>query len=183
MSGTAVLALVLLLVLYDCYHGGEHGPRLRARAETAPSALASFVAVSLFTFAGHTEVVSVVRSMGEEAPRYRAIASAVLLVCVPLIMGFGAAAASCMGRRTPSNVLLGLHSELGTWAKLFMSLAIFFSLPVKMFPAVQALEPLLVPSGAPCRRAAMCVGLATNTNAPIPMRHCQCTNTIAPTPL
>ena len=120
MSGTAVLALVLLLVLYDCYHGDEHGPRLRARAETAPSALASFVAVSLFTFAGHTEVVSVVRSMGEEAPRYRAIASAVLLVCVPLIMGFGAAAASCMGRRTPSNVLLGLHSELGTWAKLFM---------------------------------------------------------------
>ena len=192
VSGTAVLALVLLLVLYpnpnasgptsvsnpdpspnrrpnqvlyDCYHGDEHGPRLRTRAETAPSALASFVAVSLFTFAGHTEVVSVVRSMGEEAPRYRAIASVVLLVCVPLIMGFGAAAASCMGRRTPSNVLLGLQSELGTWAKLFMSLAIFFSLPVKMFPAVQALEPVLVPSRAPCLRAAMCAGLALCSSA------------------
>ena len=130
-----------------------------------PSALASFVAVSLFTFAGHTEVVSVVRSMGEEAPRYRAIASAVLLVCVPLIMGFGAAAASCMGRRTPSNVLLGLHSELGTWAKLFMSLAIFFSLPVKMFPAATQVERLILrPDGPFWRRSLMCVGLAVTSS-------------------
>ena len=41
-----------------------------------------------------------------------------------------------------------------------MSLAIFFSLPVKMFPAVQALERRLVPRDAPRARAALCVGLA-----------------------
>ena len=70
VSGTAVLAIVLLMVLWDCYHGTEHGPRLRSHAVASPSALASFVAVSLFTFAGHTEVVSVIRSMGAEAPRY-----------------------------------------------------------------------------------------------------------------
>ena len=68
VSGTAVLAIVLLMVLWDCYHGTEHGPRLRSHAVASPSALASFVAVSLFTFAGHTEVVSVIRSMGAEVP-------------------------------------------------------------------------------------------------------------------
>jgi len=161
VSGTAVL----LMVLWDCYHGTEHGPRLRSHAVASPSALASFVAVSLFTFAGHTEVVSVIRSMGAEAPRYRTIPTLVLLVCVPLIMGFGAAAATCLGRRTPNNVLLGLHSEVGTWAKLFMSLSIFFSLPVKMFPAVQALERIFVPPDAPCARATMCVSLALCSSA------------------
>ena len=57
-------------------------------------------------------MVSVVGSMGTEAPRYRSIAAGVLLVCVPLIIGFGVAAAACLGRRTPDNVLLGLHSEV-----------------------------------------------------------------------
>ena len=52
-----------------------------------------------------------------QAPRYRTIASVMLLVCVPLIMGFGAVAATCLGRRTPDNVLLGLHSEVRTPAK------------------------------------------------------------------
>jgi amino acid permease len=66
VSGTAVLALVLVMVLWDCYHRTEHGPRLRSHAAASPSALASFVAVSLFTFAGHTEVISVMRSMGAE---------------------------------------------------------------------------------------------------------------------
>ena len=54
---------------------------------------------------------------------------------------------------------------MGTWAKLFMSLSIFFSLPVKMFPAVQALERIAVPADAPCARAAMCVGLALCSSA------------------
>jgi len=55
--------------------------------------------------------------------------------------------------------------QVGTWAKLFMSLSIFFSLPVKMFPAVQALERIFVPPDAPCARAAMCVSLALCSSA------------------
>ena len=55
-SGTAVLGIVLVAVLWDGCHGAEHGPPLRADAASSTSALASFVAVSLFSFAGHTEV-------------------------------------------------------------------------------------------------------------------------------
>ena len=46
-------------------------------------------------------MLSVVGAMGEEAPRYRAIAARVLVVCVSLVAGFGAAAATALGRFGP----------------------------------------------------------------------------------
>ena len=57
-SGTAILAFVLLAVLWEGFaaEGAGHGPRLRPHAAPSPSALASFVGVGLFAFAGEIAI-------------------------------------------------------------------------------------------------------------------------------
>lgn len=164
-AGTAILFVVLVAVLWDGYSSGyARGPPLPRHTAPSVSSLASFLGVGLFTFAGHTEVVPVVCSMGADAPRFRVIAAALLFFGVPAIGLFSVAAAAAFGLGTPQNIMLALHSEQGSLLKLLISLAAFFSLPVKMFPAVATVERLVLqPDGPAWLRTLVCVGLAASS--------------------
>jgi len=184
-SGTAMLVVVLVAVLYEGYKQEHADPAQPAAGSTpilyrgslggssrppkaAPppslSAVAAFMGVALFTFNGHDTVVPIVVSMGSAAPRFREIACWLLGVGVPAICGFSAAAAAAFGPRTPNNVLLALHSEQASVLKLLTAAVVFFTLPVKMFPAVAQLEPLLLRPDAPAwRRGALCCACASSS--------------------
>ena len=164
-SGTAILFVVLVAVLWDGYSSGyERGPPLPRHTVPALSSVASFLGVGLFTFAGHTEVVPVVCSMGADAHHFRVIAAALLFFGVPAIGLFSVAAAAAYGLGTPQNIMLALHSEQGMLLKLLISLVAFFSLPVKMFPAVATVEKLILrPDGPAWLRTLVCIGLAVSS--------------------
>lgn len=164
-SGTAILFVVLVAVVWDGYSSDHaRGPPLPRHTAPSLSSVASFFGVSLFTFAGHTEVVPVVCSMGADAPRFRVIATALLLFGVPAVGLFSVAAAAAYGLGTPQNIILALHSKQGSLLKLLISLVAFFSLPVKMFPAVTTVERLVLrPDGPAWQRTLMCMGLAASS--------------------
>ena len=72
-SGTAILAFVLLAVLWEGFaaEGAGHGPRLRPHAAPSPSALASFVGVGLFAFAGEIAISDRELAVRPPAARWR----------------------------------------------------------------------------------------------------------------
>ena len=67
------------------------------------AALGSFVGISIFTFAGHGEVVPIVLSLGASHPRHAPYPKLVLLlsgIALPVFIGFSLAAMFCFGEET-----------------------------------------------------------------------------------
>ena len=148
--GTATMLLSLLLVLREA---SLQAPARRAQhlwEFELPSAshLASFAGVALFTFAGHSETVAIVQSLGEERERYGRIALFVAFSCIPVVTCVAVTACVGFGSRTAKNILLNVHSSSGTVLKLTLSAVAFLSMPVKMFPASQIAEDVLLAGSA-----------------------------------
>ena len=159
-AGTAMLGIALALVLADASRQPHaivlanastqpHGTRahgLFALRAVQPSQMAAFLGIAIFTFAGHSETLSVVQSLGSQRARYVEISLTIALVGVPLIAAFSLAAYAGYGDATQKNILLNAHSRLASLVKLLLSAVAFFSLPLKMFPANQLIESLFIPS-------------------------------------
>ena len=160
--GTALLGIVIAMVLFESLMVASTERPAASDAAMGGSGLASFLGVVLYTFAGHSETLPIARSMGDEVSRYHHIAGALLGLAVPAVTGFSAVAAVAHGAETPVNILLAFHSGASSALKAAMSAAIFFSLPLKMAPATQTLEPLLPCGDGPLLwlRPALRVGLA-----------------------
>lgn len=139
--GTAVLLLALLTVLGEGLASPhEAAPRL---ASFDPSAVAPFIGVGLFTFTGHDSTVAVVLSMGERKGEYSSILLALATAGVGVILAYALACAVLYGDETQGNILLSVDGGLAAGLKACMSVAVLFSLPIKMFPASQIVEEAL----------------------------------------
>jgi len=62
---------------------------------------------------------------------------------VPAVIGYSAVSSTSFGC-PPVNILLAVHSMLASALKLLTASVAIFSLPVKMFPAVQEVESALI---------------------------------------
>ena len=158
--GTAALLAALCVIVYegcashtmptDGLSDAAAGRMLRARHASAnlPSlaALGSFAGITTFTFCGHSEVVTVVRSFGVAHPRdapYRRVVVAMGCVAIPAVLAFALSAMRCFGDGLAKNVLLSVHSRTAALLKLLMAAAVLASCALKMFPAFDVLESAL----------------------------------------
>lgn len=141
--GTCCLCLVMIFLLRDA--SLTYGT-LAPEPAVVPSATACalFFGCVSFTFGGHSVALPACRSMGSTSPRFGAVMATLGFVGVPLSAGFGALAAIGFGQAVPSNVLLASSLERTVAPRLAMSLTILMGLPVKMFPATELVEALVL---------------------------------------
>ena len=112
--------------------------------------LGSFVGITIFTFAGHSEVVPVALSLLEGGPRahprdvpYGLIVFLVAAVAIPIFLGFALVANHCFDGAPSRNILLSVHSNAAAILKALMAAAVVFTCPLKMFPAFEITEAAL----------------------------------------
>lgn len=173
--GTCALAITLCLVLHEGCAGphddaaaaagaaASSGRRLldptafdpKAASNAPPSeappasfvgALAQFVGISIFSFAGHDSVVPVMLSFGKAHPRdapYTWLIFCLGGVAIPGVLAFASTASACFGALATKNILLAIHTQVASALKLLMAAAIFFTCPIKMFPAFDICEASL----------------------------------------
>ncbi|KAL3908131.1 MAG: hypothetical protein SGPRY_009917, partial [Prymnesium sp.] len=104
--GTVCLAVCLLLVMCDASQQPRHNQSWLYSIPPDPSGVASFLGVSLFTFTGHSEVIAIVQSLGEERWRYKQITQALCALGIPAIFTFAVVAYEGYGPRTEKNIFV-----------------------------------------------------------------------------
>uniref|UniRef100_A0A6V2Z9D5 Amino acid transporter transmembrane domain-containing protein n=2 Tax=Emiliania huxleyi TaxID=2903 RepID=A0A6V2Z9D5_EMIHU len=81
--------------------------------------------------------------MGERKGEYSSILLALATAGVGVILAYALACAVLYGDETQGNILLSVDGGLAAGLKACMSVAVLFSLPIKMFPASQIVEEAL----------------------------------------
>lgn len=110
------------------------------------SALGTFAGISIFTFAGHSEVVPVVLSFGVAHPRhapYSFVSAVTACIAIPATVGFSVGAVRCFADAVRKNILLSVHTRMAALLKALMAISALLTCPIKMFPASQIIEAAL----------------------------------------
>jgi len=123
-------------------------PDMHMAAWVAPpewriSSTCSFFGIAAFTFAGHTEAVPIYLNMASPE-HYHGIVVAMGILSYVLVCAVAAIAYSAYGDSTSAIIFQNMDGPCADFAKLCMCFVIYFTLPLKLFPAVQVIEGTIV---------------------------------------
>lgn len=108
------------------------------------SGLCTFFGVAAFAFSAHAEVVAV-ESDVQEGSKYLGILDICMSFTALLYVSFALFAYGSFGGDTSSNIFLNLGEHtFVTIVKLCMSIVVCFNYPITLFPAMQALDDILM---------------------------------------
>lgn len=105
--------------------------------------ISTFFGIAAFTFAGQGEVIPIYLSM-ENRQDYGRVLCGVGFVAWLANVAVGAVVFSAYGDDTQANVFQTLDGMAAGIAKVSMSSVIYATLPLKLFPAVQVMEAILI---------------------------------------
>jgi len=101
--------------------------------------LAVFLGSTVFMFSGHAEVVAIVKPMADRSEYLKVLLTSVGFLFV-IYMIFGIVVYVSFGEVTDGLIFNNMSGTPVSITKIFHSLAILFSIPVKLWPAFEAIE-------------------------------------------
>lgn len=109
----------------------------------SPAGVSTFFGIAAFTFAGQGEVIPIYLSM-EKREDYGRVLCGVGSLSLLVNVALGALVFSAYGDNTKDNLFENLEGVAASIAKVGMSSVMYASLPLKLFPAVQVVEAVLI---------------------------------------
>jgi len=103
------------------------------------SGMAVFLGSTIFMFSGHAEVIAIVKPMSDRSQYPKVLLSSIAILFSIYIV-FGVAVYISFGAHTEGLIFNNMDGNLVAGTKVFHSLAILFSIPVKLWPAFEAIE-------------------------------------------
>jgi proton-coupled amino acid transporter len=139
--GNVAVVVCLVVILVSVAPSVDFGRPDITWVPTDPAvSVATFFGMSVFTFAGQTEVVTVYLSMRDRA-RYPEVLVSVALLSLAIFGGFGAIVYAGFGEKTHKVIVENLdNGATSVIAKIAISVVVYLTLPLKMMPAFEVVE-------------------------------------------
>jgi len=136
-AGNAAIVASLTIIMYYAINNTEGNGTYSFGGDLG--GLAVFLGSTVFMFSGHAEVIAIVKPMRDRSAYPRVLLQSVsILFFVYLI--FGLTVYLSFGETSSGLIFENMSGNLVAVTKVFHSLAILFSIPVKLWPAFEAIE-------------------------------------------
>ncbi|KAI7822779.1 transmembrane amino acid transporter protein-domain-containing protein [Kickxella alabastrina] len=138
-----IMAGLGYVLTFDVAHIASHG--VAEIVQYNPLRFPLLIGTAVFAFEGVTLVIPVIDSMTHK-DRFPAVLSTSLGVCIVVFIAIGSLSYLALGDTVETVILLNLPKAAPTYlVQLFYTLAIMFSVPLQLFPAVRILESAVFP--------------------------------------
>mmetsp|Transcript_34228 Transcript_34228/g.57947 ORF Transcript_34228/g.57947 Transcript_34228/m.57947 type:complete len:347 (+) Transcript_34228:387-1427(+) len=136
-AGNAAIVCSLAIIMYFSFMNTEGNGTYHYGGDL--EGLAVFMGSTVFMFSGHAEVVAIVKPMKDRSkyPKVLVISVGTLFL---IYLVFGLVVYISFGEKTEGLIFENMSGNLVAVTKVFHSLAILFSIPVKLWPAFEAIE-------------------------------------------
>ncbi|KAJ2692205.1 hypothetical protein H4R19_006202, partial [Coemansia spiralis] len=142
VANVLIIASLGYLLGFDVWHIATNGPAPFANYN--PARFPLLVGTAVYSFEGVTLVIPILESLRDKRSFARVLTIAVAL-CLGLFVGVGSLSYLTFGEHVNPVVLLNLP-DTSAWTllvQLLYSIAILFSMPLQLFPAVKIMEAMM----------------------------------------
>ncbi|KAJ2766457.1 hypothetical protein IWQ57_004352, partial [Coemansia nantahalensis] len=142
VANVLIIASLGYLLGFDVWHIAAHGPAPFANYN--PARFPLLVGTAVYSFEGVTLVIPILESLHDKRGFARVLTIAITL-CLGLFVCVGSLSYLTFGELVNPVVLLNLP-DTSAWTllvQLLYSIAILFSMPLQLFPAVRIMEDMM----------------------------------------
>ncbi|KAJ2589745.1 hypothetical protein H4R99_007357 [Coemansia sp. RSA 1722] len=142
LANALIIASLSYLLGFDLWSIFSNGPAPIVNYN--PARFPLLVGTAVYSFEGITLVIPILDSLKEKREFPRVLTLAIML-CLGLFLCVGSLSYSTFGESVEAVVLLNLPNE-SSWTilvQLLYSIAILFSMPLQLFPAVKIMEAMM----------------------------------------